>query len=135
MLFRSGIPRYLAELVVSHKVSPYLLMLLVSLFYIVLGCLVDGTSMIVMSVPLILPMVSAAGFDPVWFGIYLIVMVQIAQVTPPVGFNLFVINGMTGDGMMKIARSALPFFILMLLYVIFITIFPETVLWFPNTMM
>ena len=130
-----GIPRYLAELVVSHKVSPYLLMLLVSLFYIVLGCLVDGTSMIVMSVPLILPMVSAAGFDPVWFGIYLIVMVQIAQVTPPVGFNLFVINGMTGDGMMKIARSALPFFILMLLYVIFITIFPETVLWFPNTMM
>ena len=130
-----GIPRYLAALVTSSNISPYVVMLLVSIFYLILGCLVDGTSMVVMSVPLVLPMVQAAGFDPLWFGIYLIIMVQIAQVTPPVGFNLFVINGMTGMNMWRIAKSALPFFLLMVAYVIFIIAFPDSVLWLPNRMM
>lgn len=130
-----GIPRYLAALVTNSHISPYLVMLFVSIFYLILGCLVDGTSMVVMSVPLVLPMVQAAGFDSLWFGIYLIIMVQIAQVTPPVGFNLFVINGMTGMNMWKIAKSALPFFLLMVAYVLFIIIFPDSVLWMPNTMM
>jgi C4-dicarboxylate transporter DctM subunit len=92
------------------------------LVYVVLGCLLDGFSIVVMTLPIALPMVVAAGFDPIWFGIYLILMVEVSQITPPVGFNLFVIQGLTGDPIMRIARHALPFFFLMLLTTAIITI-------------
>ena len=82
---------------------------------IVLGCLLDGFSIVVMTLPIALPMVTAVGFDPIWFGIYLILMVEVSQSTPPVGFNLFVIQGLTGDPIMRIARHVLPFYFLMLL--------------------
>lgn len=114
--------------------SPYTLMVLLGLFYVVLGCLLDGFSIVVMSLPIALPMVVAAGFDPIWFGIYLILMVEVSRITPPVGFNLFVIRGLTGDPIMRVARDALPFFFLMLLTTAIISIFPEIALYLPKLM-
>ncbi|MFH1640094.1 MAG: TRAP transporter large permease subunit, partial [Chloroflexota bacterium] len=99
-----------------------------------LGCLLDGFSIVVMTLPIALPMVTQAGFDPIWFGIYLILMVEVSQITPPVGFNLFVIQGLTGEPIMNIARYALPFFFLMLLTTAILTVFPEIALLLPRLM-
>jgi len=90
--------------------------------------------MIVMSLPIALPLIKAAGFDPIWFGIYLVVMIEVAQITPPVGFNLFVINGLTGDSLFKIAKYALPSFIIMMSFTALITIYPDIVLALPRLM-
>ena len=131
-----GIPRALARFMVESEMSPYTLMVIVTLFYIVLGCLVDGFSIIVMSVPLVLPLIRAAGFDPLWFGIYLVLMVQVAQITPPVGFNLFVINGLDQRYSLGfIARASCPMFLIMLLFTLLITVFPELILWLPGKIM
>jgi TRAP-type C4-dicarboxylate transport system permease large subunit len=116
------------------NLSPYMLMLLLGCVYIVLGCLLDGFSIVLMTLPIALPMVTAAGFDPIWFGIYLILMVEVSQITPPVGFNLFVIQGLTGEPVTKIARYALPFFFLMLFTTAIITIFPQIALFLPDLM-
>jgi C4-dicarboxylate transporter DctM subunit len=106
-----GIPAAITQAITGMDLSPYMLMILLGLVYVVLGCLLDGFSIVVMTLPIALPMVVAAGFDPIWFGIYLILMVEVSQITPPVGFNLFVIQGLTGDPIMRIARHALPFFL------------------------
>jgi C4-dicarboxylate transporter, DctM subunit len=111
-----------------------MLIIILSLLYIGLGCLVDGFSMIVMTTPIVLPLVTAAGFDTVWFGIYLVLMIELAQITPPVGFNLFVISSLNNDDVLKIAKDAFPFFALMLLMTVVITIYPEIVLFLPNLM-
>src|SRR5665648_858409 len=108
-----GITRSLTQFVASLGLSPYMLIVILSIMYIGLGCLVDGFSMIVMSTPIALPLIKAAGFDPLWFGIYLVLMIQLAQITPPVGFNLFVINNLTGDDLWTIAKAAFPFFIML----------------------
>jgi C4-dicarboxylate transporter, DctM subunit len=129
-----GIPAAITQAITDLNLSPYLLMILLGLVYVVLGCLLDGFSIVVMTLPIALPMVTAAGFDPIWFGIYLILMVEVSQITPPVGFNLFVIQGLSGDPIMRIARNALPFFFLMLLTTAIITIFPEIALYLPNLM-
>ncbi|KIX10768.1 TRAP transporter large permease [Dethiosulfatarculus sandiegensis] len=129
-----GIPAAITEFIVGLGLSPYTLMVLLGLFYIVLGCLLDGFSIVVMTLPIALPMVTAAGFDPVWFGIYLVLMVEVSQITPPVGFNLFVIQGLTGEPIMKIARYAFPFFFLMLFTTAILTIFPDIALFLPNIM-
>ncbi|MBA4397676.1 MAG: C4-dicarboxylate ABC transporter permease, partial [Syntrophus sp. (in: bacteria)] len=93
-----------------------------------------GFSMIVMTAPLVLPLVEAAKFDTVWFGIYLVLMIELAQITPPVGFNLFVISGLNNDSIFRIARAALPFFFLMLLATVLLTIFPQIALFLPGKM-
>ncbi|HOD36480.1 MAG TPA: TRAP transporter large permease subunit [Syntrophales bacterium] len=129
-----GITRALTEFVVSMKLSPYMLIFYLTILYLVLGCLVDGFSMIVMTAPLVLPLIEAAKFDPVWFGIYLVVMIELAQVTPPVGFNLFVISGLSNDDLLKIAKATLPFFFLMLLATVLLTAFPEIALYLPSKM-
>jgi len=129
-----GLTRSLTEYVVSLGLSPYLLIVILSIMYIGLGCLVDGFSMIVMSTPIALPLVRAAGFDPLWFGIYLVIMIQLAQITPPVGFNLFVINNLTGDDLWTIAKAAFPFFIMLCIGTALITYFPQIVLFLPNMM-
>jgi C4-dicarboxylate transporter DctM subunit len=129
-----GIPATITRAITEMDLSPYMLMLLLGGFYIVLGCLLDGFSIVVMTLPIALPMVTAAGFDPIWFGIYLILMVEVSQITPPVGFNLFVIQGLTGEPIVKIARYALPFFFLMLLTTAILTIFPDIALFLPNLM-
>ena len=129
-----GIPAAITTAITGMDLSPYTLMVLLGLVYVVLGCLLDGFSIVVMTLPIALPMVTAAGFDPIWFGIYLILMVEVSQITPPVGFNLFVIQGLTGEPIMRIARHALPFFFLMLLTTAIITLFPEIALYLPQLM-
>ncbi len=129
-----GIPAAIATAISGLGLSPYMLMILLGAFYILLGCLLDGFSIVVMTLPIALPMVVAAGFDPIWFGIYLILMVEVSQITPPVGFNLFVIQGLTGEPVIKIAKYALPFFFLMLLTTAILTIFPEIALYLPQLM-
>jgi TRAP-type C4-dicarboxylate transport system permease large subunit len=104
------------------------------LFYLALGTVLDGLSAIVMTLPVTLPLAVAAGFDPIWFGIFLIITIEMAQITPPVGFNLFVIQGLTGDGIFRIALWAAPFCAIMMLFTIVITVFPEIVLFLPGSM-
>ena len=129
-----GIPAAITTAITELNLSPYMLMILLGGFYIILGCLLDGFSIVVMTLPIALPMVVAAGFDPIWFGIYLILMVEVSQITPPVGFNLFVIQGLTGEPILNIAKYAFPFFLLMLLTTAIITIFPEIALILPKLM-
>ena len=129
-----GITKKLTMLVTEMGLSPFMLILILSLLYVVLGCLVDGFSMIVMTTPIVLPMITASGFDTVWFGIYLVLMIELAQITPPVGFNLFVISSLNNDDVLKIARDSMPFFCLMALITALITFFPQIVLFLPNMM-
>jgi tripartite ATP-independent transporter DctM subunit len=129
-----GIPATITQAITEMDLSPYMLMIILGGFYILLGCLLDGFSIVVMTLPIALPMVTAAGFDPIWFGIYLILMVEVSQITPPVGFNLFVIQGLTGEPILNIAKYALPFFFLMLLTTVILTIFPDIALFLPNLM-
>ncbi|MDW7712186.1 MAG: TRAP transporter large permease subunit [Deferrisomatales bacterium] len=129
-----GIPAAITQGINDLGLSPYVLLLLLGLVYVVLGCLLDGFSIVVLSLPIALPMVTAAGFDPIWFGIYLILMVEVSQITPPVGFNLFVIQGLTGEPVIKIAQHAFPFFLLMLLATVILTAFPEIALFLPRLM-
>jgi tripartite ATP-independent transporter DctM subunit len=129
-----GIPRELAEIVAAWGLSPYMLLVVFTLFYIFLGCFLDGFSMIIMTLPATLPMAIAVGLDPLWFGIFLVLMVCLAQVTPPVGFNLFVIQGLTGYDIWYIAKAAFPFFLLMILSGVILTIFPQIVMWLPAMM-
>ncbi len=129
-----GITRALTDFVTTLKLSPVTLIFILSILYLILGCLVDGFSMIVMTTPVVLPLIEAAKFDSVWFGIYLVLMIELAQITPPVGFNLFVISGLNNDDLPTIAKAAFPFFLLMLLATALITIFPEIALYLPNKM-
>ena len=129
-----GIPAAITQAITELNLSPYMLMLLLGGFYIVLGCLLDGFSIVVMTLPIALPMVTMAGFDPIWFGIYLILMVEVSQITPPVGFNLFVIQGLTGEPILQIAKYALPFFFLMLFTTVILTLFPQIALFLPQIM-
>ncbi len=129
-----GIPAAITQAITELDLSPYMLMLFLGGFYIVLGCLLDGFSIVVMTLPIALPMVTMAGFDPIWFGIYLILMVEVSQITPPVGFNLFVIQGLTGEPILKIAKYALPFFFLMLFTTVILTLFPQIALFLPQIM-
>ncbi len=129
-----GIPAAITQAITQLDLSPYMLMLLLGGFYILLGCLLDGFSIVLMTLPIALPMVTLAGFDPIWFGIYLILMVEVSQITPPVGFNLFVIQGLTGEPILKIAKYALPFFFLMLFTTVILTLFPQIALFLPQIM-
>jgi len=129
-----GIPAALTAYIGTLALSKYMLIVILSIMYIILGCLIDGFSMIVMSLPIALPLIKAAGFDPIWFGIYLVVMIEVAQITPPVGFNLFVINGLAGDSLFTIAKYALPSFIIMMLFVALISVYPDIVLMIPRLM-
>lgn len=129
-----GIPAKLTQFIGDLGLSKYQLIFILSIMYIILGCMLDGFSMIVMSLPLALPLIKAAGFDPLWFGIYLIIMIEVAQITPPVGFNLFVINGLVNEDVFKIALYALPSFLIIILIVVVITLYPEIVLALPNMM-
>lgn len=129
-----GLPRALADQVVALNLSPALLIVVLSLLFIVLGCFLDGISVILLTTATILPMVQAAGIDPLWFGIYLVIIVEMSQITPPVGFNLFVLQGLTGRDLLAIAVHTLPFFFIMMLALILIWYFPGIVTWLPTTM-
>lgn len=128
------IPANVADGIAALNLSPWALLVVLSLFYLGLGLFLDGTSIIVMSLPISLPLALQAGFDPIWFGIYLILMVEMAQVTPPVGFNLFVLQGISGRSIALVARAALPFFLLMFLGVVLLALFPGIALWLPGVL-
>jgi C4-dicarboxylate transporter DctM subunit len=129
-----GLPRMLAEMITTLQLSPYMLLVYLTVLFVILGCFLDGISVVVLTTSVVLPMVQQAGIDLLWFGIYIVLVVEMAQITPPVGFNLFVIQALTGKNILYIARAALPFFMLIMLAVVIITIFPSIVTALPNLM-
>ncbi|WP_295856284.1 TRAP transporter large permease subunit [uncultured Xylophilus sp.] len=131
----TGIPRELAEWVDSMHLSPYALISVLVVVYLVLGTALDGISMIVLTSAVVLPMIQKAGFDLVWFGIFVILLVEIAEVTPPVGFNLFVLQNMTGKDSNRIAKAAIPFFVCLVVCIALITLFPQIVTFLPDAVM
>ena len=131
----AGIPRALATWIDTLGLSTYALLGSLMILYLILGCFLDGISMVVLSTAVVIPMVQTAGIDLIWFGIFLVIMVEVAQITPPVGFNLFVVQGITQHDIFFIARAVLPFFVIMLITIGIITVFPQIVTWLPQTMM
>ena len=127
-----GIPRIIATEIAALNLHPYALILLLLVFYSLLGCVLEGMSSIVMTLPITLPLIMAAGFSKIWFGIFLVIVVEMAQITPPVGFNLFVIQGITGESIGNVARATLPFFLIMVALVLLITLFPGIVTFLPD---
>jgi C4-dicarboxylate transporter DctM subunit len=129
-----GLPRMLAEEIALLELSTYMLLFFLTILFVILGCFLDGISVVVLTTSVVLPMVIQAGIDPLWFGIYIVLVVEMSQITPPVGFNLFVIQSITGRNMLFIAKAAFPFFCLLLLAVLLVIVFPGIVTWLPNTM-
>jgi TRAP-type C4-dicarboxylate transport system permease large subunit len=129
-----GLPRHLAEWIASLGLSTAMLIAMLTVFFIVLGCFLDGISMVVLTMGVILPTVEKAGIDLIWFGIFIVLVVEMAQITPPVGFNLFVLQGMTSKQIPWIARVTLPMFFLMIAALVLVYLFPDLVLGLPRSM-
>ncbi|MGH1477688.1 MAG: TRAP transporter large permease [Geminicoccales bacterium] len=130
----TGLPRALAGWIASMELSPIALIVALTFFYIILGCFLDGISSVVLTMAVVEPMIRAAGIDLIWFGIFIVVVVEMAQITPPIGFNLFVLQGMTGHEISYIAKTALPFFLIMCLMVVILVVFPDLATFLPETM-
>lgn len=130
----TGIPKLLAEWIGSMDLSIYQLLFALTIFFVILGCFLDGISVVVLTTSVIMPMVEQAGIDPLWFGIYIVVVVEMSQITPPVGFNLFVLQSLTGRNILNVAVAALPFFLLMFVALALIVMVPELVTFLPNNM-
>jgi len=130
-----GLPRHLAEWIGTLGLSRFELILALMLFYILLGCFLDGISMVVLTMGIVMPTVKAAGIDPIWFGIFIVFVVEMAQITPPVGFNLFVLQGMTGRQLTYVARVSFPLFVLMIVAVLLLYLVPGIATWLPSRMM
>ncbi len=130
-----GVPHYVAQTVTAWGLSPLALIVALTALYLVLGCFLDGFSMIVMTLPVVLPLVNAAGFDKLWFGIYLVLAVEMSQITPPVGFNLFVIQGLTQESLGLIARVTLPYLLIMSAFVMLLALFPGIVAIVPRLLL
>ncbi len=129
-----GIPNALAEWIASMGLSPIQLIMCLTLFFIALGCFLDGISVIVLTTSVVLPMVTQAGIDTIWFGIFLVLVVEMSQITPPVGFNLFVIQSLTGKNIIYVAKAALPFFFMIAIAIVLITAYPAIALYLPTLM-
>ncbi len=131
----TGIPRALAEWIGVMQFSRWQLLLALTLFYILLGCFLDGISMVVLTTAVIMPLIERAGFDLIWFGIYIVIVVEMAQITPPVGFNLYVLQSMTGRNLFAVGAYTFPLFLLMCVAVVLLAMFPGLALWLPSTML
>lgn len=129
-----GIARAMSEFITELGLSPMMLILLIGIMYIILGMILEAISIVVMTLPIVLPIVVLAGFDPLWFGVFLVFMVEMAQITPPVGFSLFVIQSISNEKIETILKATLPFFVLMVITVVLITIFPQIVFYLPEQM-
>ena len=129
-----GIPAYLADVVNAMDLAPFSLILALLVVYLILGCFLEGFSIIVTTLPVVLPLVQNAGFDTVWFGVFLVLVVEMAQITPPLGFNLFVIQSITGKPLTQLAWVTLPYLVIMVLFVLLLTLMPQIVLWLPNAL-
>jgi C4-dicarboxylate transporter DctM subunit len=130
----TGLPRHLAETIAAMGLTPGMLILVLAVLYIILGCFLDGISMIVLTAAIVLPMIEQAGIDKIWFGIFITIVVEMAQITPPVGFNLFVLQGMTGKSIFWIGKVSLPFFLTMVLCLFLLYFFPGLVSFLPDMM-
>ncbi|PSJ23330.1 C4-dicarboxylate ABC transporter permease [Halomonas sp. ND22Bw] len=128
------LPSDLAGWIAQQGFSPIALLLAMALFYVLLGLFLDGISITVMSLPITLPIIIQAGYDPLWFGVFLVIMVELGQITPPVGFNLFVLQGLTGESIGRVALAAAPFFLLMCLAALIISVWPQIALWLPTVL-
>lgn len=127
-----GIPRVLASWIAGQGLSVYELIAYLTVFFVILGCFLDGISVVVLTTSIVLPMVSAAGIDLIWFGIFLVLVVEMSQITPPVGFNLFVIQSLTGKNIFYVAKCAMPFFFMIALAIVLVSIFPQIILYLPQ---
>jgi C4-dicarboxylate transporter DctM subunit len=123
------VPQFVSAAITSWQLSPFVLIMFLMFFYILLGTVLEGFSMIVLTLPIVLPVVLAAGFDKLWFGIFLILTIEMAQISPPVAFNLFVIQNITGDSQTYVAWKVIPFFLIMMLFTAVLTVFPRLVTW------
>lgn len=130
-----GLPRHLAAWIGELGLSPAMLLVALTLFFILLGCFLDAISIVVLTMAVLMPTIHTAGIDPLWFGIFVVVVVEMAQITPPVGFNLFVLQGITGREITRVAVYALPYFILMCVAIVLLYLFPQIVTWLPGQMM
>jgi C4-dicarboxylate transporter, DctM subunit len=130
----TGLPRALAEFIATMELSRFELLMALLVFYIVIGCFLDGISSVVLTMAVVEPMIRQAGIDVIWFGIFIVVVVEMAQITPPIGFNLFVMQGMTQHGMGYIARAAIPMFFIMVLMVFVLIAFPDLATFLPENM-
>ena len=130
----TGLPRGLADLIADLNLSRFELLMVLLVFYIILGCFLDGISSVVLTMAVVEPMIREAGIDLIWFGIFIVVVVEMAQITPPIGFNLFVLQGMTNHEMSYIAKAAIPMFLIMVLMVFVLILFPEIATWLPDNM-
>jgi tripartite ATP-independent transporter DctM subunit len=129
----TGIPRELAAWVGSFELGKFELLLALTLLFIVLGCFLDGISIVVLTAAVIMPITQQAGIDPIWFGVFIVVVIEMSQITPPVGINLFILQSMTGKNLWEVAKAAFPFFLLLVLATILLIIFPEIATWLPDT--
>ena len=128
----TGLPRGLADLIAQWELTKFELLMVLLVFYIILGCFLDGISSVVLTMAVVEPMIREAGIDLIWFGIFIVVVVEMAQITPPIGFNLFVLQGMTNHEMSFIARASIPMFLIMVLMVFVLIAFPELATWLPD---
>jgi TRAP-type C4-dicarboxylate transport system permease large subunit len=129
-----GLPRLLAESIGALDLAPFVLIMLLMVFFVVLGCFLDGISMVVLTMAVLVPTLQTAGIDLLWFGIFIVLVVEMAQITPPVGFNLFVMQGMTRHQINTIAHAAFPYFLMMIVAVLAIWFFPQIVTYLPSQM-
>ncbi|MTH66204.1 TRAP transporter large permease [Paracoccus shanxieyensis] len=129
-----GLPRYIASTIDGWGLSPFVLILVLLVFYIILGMVMEGLGIIVMTLPITLPLIEAAGYSKLWFGIFMVIVIEMAQISPPVGFNLTVIQRLTGDSMGRITRATVPFFTILALFVLLIGVFPGIIDIVPNMM-
>ncbi|HRP79617.1 MAG TPA: TRAP transporter large permease subunit, partial [Aquamicrobium sp.] len=126
------LPQQIANQINALNLTPLQLIALLLVIYIALGCFLEGMSLIVMTLPIVLPLITAAGYDKVWFGVFLIIVVEMAQITPPVGMNIFVIQGLTGEKLGAVVKAAFPFFVLMIFFVFLLAVFPDIVMFLPS---
>ena len=130
----TGLPRALAGWIASLHLDPVTLLVALMVFYIVIGCFLDGISSVVLTMAVVEPMIRAAGIDVIWFGIFIVVVVEMARITPPIGFNLFVLQGMTQHGIGYVAKTAAPMFLIMVVMVFILIAAPELATWLPENM-
>jgi len=128
----TGMPQDMAKYVVSLHLSLYGLIAILTVFYLILGCFLDNYSMILLTMGIVQPILESMGINLIWFGIFLVMTAELAQLTPPIGFNLFVLQNFTGKSVFTVARAAIPFFILLMVSVVIITLFPQIVMYLPD---
>ncbi len=130
-----GIPDQVAGFITSLEVQPITLILYLVLLYLILGCFLDALAMMITTIPVLFPVVVAIGYDPVWFGVFLVIMCELALLTPPVGMNLYIVQGVRNRGsIVEVIQGVLPFFVGILSLVVLITVWPEIVTWLPNSL-